>query len=102
MSMLDPQRTYGSGPIFPKSGRNPVPVSPPHRTEKKDNLLNSENPSPDKKSDELKWMAAAQVIGAARAQMMQQHQVGFRDPGSLLHNKNDPAKFCHNLSRDPV
>jgi len=72
MTMLDQQRAYASGPIFPKSGRNPVPASPPPpRPDKKDR---SENPSPDKKSDELKWMAAAHVIGAARAQMLHQHQ----------------------------
>jgi hypothetical protein len=78
-SMFESQRNFGPNPIFSKSVRNPI--SPP--TTKSDNMtlkpelpFKSEKPEKSDLRDDLKWMAAAQVIGAARAQMIQQqHQV---------------------------
>ena len=78
-SMFESQRNFGPAPMFSKSVRNPI--SPP--TMKSDNPtlkpalpFKSEKPEKSDLRDDLKWMAAAQVIGAARAQMMQQqHQV---------------------------
>ena len=79
-SIFESQRNFGPRQLFSKSVRSPI--SPPtrsfHRTE---DPSRSKNPSPDEPNrsdqrEDLNWIAAAQVIGAARAQMIQQnHQV---------------------------
>jgi len=73
--MFESQRNFGPTPIFSKSVRNPI--SPPTiksdtPTLKPELPFKSEKPEKSELRDDLKWMAAAQVIGAARAQMMQQ------------------------------
>ena len=95
-SMFESQRKFGQSSIFSKSVRNPPPfnrIEPKDRQDlenheklenikkfeiqqqKFENHKKFENPDLKDPREDLRLMAAAQMIGAARAQMLQQHQV---------------------------